>query len=94
MDRIKCLGCQKIFPVGDAIMGEAVGAFNRVRETAHCPFCGNNLLANEGGSFPVKIKGTVTKAACSADCQMATSVICNCSCGGANHGTPRRAAVA
>lgn len=49
--------------------------------SVHCPQCGKAC-----GLRGKPIRGAVTKTACEAVCQTATSSVCRCSCGGSHHG--------
>ena len=48
---------------------------------ARCPLCRSQRVTSGA------IKASITHTHCDERCESATGFICNCSCGGANHGS-------
>ena len=49
-----------------------------------CPSCGGSMHAK-------MIKGSVSEAPCNAKCEASKGHVCECSCGGVNHGASHAA---
>lgn len=66
---------------GDARLTRVVdGVTRHVQHDLACPTCGSDRRGTE-------VKGHVTEHKCNAKCLASKSGVCECSCGGKNHGS-------
>lgn len=88
MARCTRKGCQFVRRADvTGMVGETSDRYGNVRRTWTMSLAGLPECPDHGPVEVHEVRGTVTETECDARCTSAKGHVCECACGGANHGT-------